>query len=94
MKKAQQPIRRTDLTRSIVACHRIEDAMWREIAALGCDERSSAADIQQALTNIGPRCPSWCEQKAWDRIAEMFATWSTTCGSLHLFWRLRRKRDE
>lgn len=92
--KAQQPIHRKDLTRSIVACHRIEDAIWRKLTAMGCDERSSTTVIHAALVDVRRDCPTWCEQEAWGRIADSFATWAATFDSLQLFWRLRRKRDE
>ena len=85
-------IRRKDLAHSIIDCHRIEDAIWRELRDQGCDEQSTALQIDQALEQID--CPAWCEPDAWERIAESFRTWSTTFGNLVLFWTLRRKRDE
>ena len=85
-------IRRKDLAHSIIDCHRIEDAIWRELRDQGCDEQSNALQIDQALMQIS--CPPWCEQAAWDRIAESFRTWSTTFGNLVLFWQLRRKRED
>lgn len=83
---------RKDLSHSIIDCHRIEDAIWRELTDQGCDEETKALQIDQALDQI--HCPAWCEQAAWERIAESFRTWSTTFGNLVLFWQLRRKRDE
>jgi hypothetical protein len=85
-------IRRKDLSHSIIDCHRIEDAQWSELTKQGCDEHSKALHIDQALMQIV--CPPWCEQEAWDRIAETFRTWSAIFGNLQLFWQLRRKRDE
>lgn len=82
----------SELHRSIKDCHRLEDAIWRELAARGCDEQSKALQIDAALMQIP--CPAWCEQAAWDRIAESYRTWSTIFGNLQLFWQLRRKRDE
>lgn len=91
--KAQQPIRRKDLTRSIVACYKVEDAMWRKLQAFDCTEYSTAADVRLALVSVRREWPSWCEREAWERIADMFASWATTFDSLQLFWRLRRKRE-
>lgn len=85
-------IRRKDLAHSIIDCHRIEDAIWRDLRDQGCDEQSNAIAIDTALDQL--LCPPWCEREAWDRIAESFRTWSTTFGNLVLFWSLRRKRDE
>lgn len=87
-------IRRRDLARSLNACFRIEDAIWRGLVALGCTEQSHAADIRLALASVRRDCPSWCEQEAWERIADSFANWATTFNSLQLFWILRRKRDD
>lgn len=84
-------IRRKDLAHSIIDCHRIEDAIWNELRDQGCDESSNAIAIDQALDQI--HCPPWCEQAAWDRIAESFRTWSTIFGNAQLFWQLRRKRE-
>lgn len=92
--KAQQVIRRKDLTRSIHACHRIEDAQWRKLEALGCGEYTPAVNIRLALASIRRECPSWCELSAWECIADSIAAWATTFDSLQLFWRLRRKRDD
>jgi hypothetical protein len=92
--KAQQPIQLKDLPRSLGACYRIEDAIWRQLRDDGCSERSSAVTIRLAIEDVRPRCPGWCEPKAWERIADMFVTWSEAFNSLELFWRLRRKRDE
>lgn len=85
-------IRSKDLAHSIIDCHRIEDAIWRELRDQGCDEHSKALQIDQALDQI--ECPAWCEHTAWERIAESYRTWSTIFGNLILFWQLRRKRDE
>lgn len=85
-------IRRKDLSHSIIDCHKIEDAIWRELTDQGCDEQSKALQIDQALDRL--HCPAWCEREAWDRIAETFRSWSTIFGNLVLFWQLRRKRDE
>jgi hypothetical protein len=85
-------IRRKDLSHSIIDCHRIEDAIWKELIDLGCDEHSKALQIDQALMLIP--CPIWCELEAWNRIAETFRTWSTIFGNLQLFWQLRWKRDD
>ena len=87
-------IRRRDLARSLNACLRVEDAIWRGLVAQGCTEQSHAADIHLALASVRRDCPSWCEQAAWDRIADSFANWARTFNSLQLFWILRRKRDE
>lgn len=92
--KAKQPIQRSHLARSIIDCHRIEDAQWQRMVALGCTACSSAADIRLALVTIRRECPSWCERDAWDRIADSFVTWASIFNSLQLFWRLRRKREE
>jgi hypothetical protein len=85
-------IRRNDLIHSISSCHQIEDAIWKELTVLGCDEQSKALQIDQALEQID--CPPWCEFAAWDRIAESFRSWSTIFGNLVLFWQLRRKRGD
>lgn len=85
-------VRRKDLNHSIIDCHRIEDALWRELHDLGCDEQSKAHQVGHALDQIA--CPTWCEQAAWDRIAESYRTWSTIFGNLELFRQLRHKRDD
>ena len=85
-------IRRKDLSHSIIDCHKLEDAIWRELRDQGCDEQSNAREMEEALMWI--HCTAWCEPDAWDRIAESFRTWSTTFGNLVLFWQLRRKRDD
>lgn len=87
-------ITRAALSKSIKACHRIEDEIQRQLVALGRTESSRAADIQLALASVRRNCPSWCEQAAWDRIADSFANWARTFNNLQLFWILRRKRDE
>jgi hypothetical protein len=85
-------IRRKDLSHSIIDCHRIEDALWSELTRMGCDVHAKALQVDQALMEIP--CPAWCEQEAWDRIAESYRAWSSIFGDLRLFWQLRRKRDE
>lgn len=92
--KAQQQVRRKDLARSIQACHRIEDAIWRKLEALGCTEYTKAVDIRLALASARRECPGWCEREAWERIADMFANWATIFDSLQLFWQLRWKREK
>lgn len=93
MKKQERPIALRDLGRSLRSCHRIEDTIWAKLRALGRSERSSAADIRLALIGIGQQCPEWCEQAAWDTIADSFARWAALFGDLRLFMALRRKRD-
>jgi hypothetical protein len=90
--KAPQPIHYKDLTRSLTACYRIEDAIWRLLRDEQCSERSSAVTIRLAIEDIRQRCPAWCEPKAWERIADMFSSWATATNSLELFWKLRRKQ--
>ena len=85
-------IRRKDLRHSIIDCHTIEDALWRALTELGCNEHSKALQIDQALDQIP--CPPWCELAAWERIAEAYREWVTIFGNLVLFWQLRRKREE
>ena len=94
MKRQERPIARSDLGRSIRSCYRIEDSVWGKLRALGCSEHSSVADIRLALVRIGQECPEWCEQAAWEAIAESFARWAGIFGDLRLFMALRRKRDE
>lgn len=85
-------IRRKDLSHSIIDCHKIEDALWNDLRDQGCDEQSKALQIDQSLEQIP--CPAWCEQEAWERIAQSYREWVTIFGNLQLFWQLRRKRDE
>jgi hypothetical protein len=85
-------IRRKGLSHSIIDCHKIEDAIWRELTEQGCDEHSKALQIDHALDQIP--CPPWCELAAWERIAQSYREWSTIFGNLQLFWQLRRKRDD
>lgn len=89
---AKGPISCNDLAHSLIACYRVEDAIWRLLQAASLSERSSAVTIQLALDEIRPACPDWCTPAAWECIADMFARWSETFNSLELFWKLRRKR--
>lgn len=86
-------VTRADLTRSIKACHRIEDAIGRKLDECGLTERSPAADVCQAVALIRQYPAGWCERAAWERIADSFVSWATIYGTLERFWQLRRKRE-
>lgn len=92
--KAQQPIKRSDLARSLQACYRIEDAIWRELRTLGLTEHSRPADVRLAMPSVYQLCPAWCELEAWERIGESFVNWAETFGMLQMFWQLRRRQDQ
>lgn len=93
--KAQHPIRRADLVRSIQACHRVEDAMWGELQAAGCTEQSGPGRIEAAIVDIRQLCPgALCEPDVWGRYADIYVTWAKAHGSLQVFWRLRRMRGK
>lgn len=79
--KHDQPISATQLSRSLVSCHRIEDAI---AARLG--------DSMSFDTLGAP--PAWCSVEAWECIIQSMREWSTIFGGLDLYWSLRRKRDE
>ncbi len=79
--KHDQPISAAQLSRSLKACHRIEDA----IAARLHDG--------MAFDTIGDP-PAWCETSAWERIIQSMQQWAAIFGGLELYWQLRRKRDE
>lgn len=87
-------IHRKDLSRSIIDCHTVEDAWWRRLQAHEIDETSSPAKVCTALALELADPPSGIEQEAWERIAQTYREWVTIFGNLHLFWQLRRKRDE
>lgn len=91
--KTQQPIQRRDLARSLIACHRVEDAQWRKLQGLGISEESHATAVRQALTEVRQDCPAWCELDAWERIADVYERWADVFGTLKVFWRLRRKQE-
>lgn len=88
------PISCNDLAHSLKACYRVEDAIWRQLQARHCTERSRPGDIWSELVAVRERCPDWCDIEAWDRIIGMFGSWAGTFGDLQLFWRLRRKRSD
>lgn len=90
---AQKPITLGQLSHSLKACYRIEDAAWRRFVAMGATEQSSAAQIAARALEVRERVPAWCEQAAWVRIVESFVAWSTAHGNLSVFWALRRKKD-
>lgn len=90
MSKPLPPIALKDLSHSLKACHRVEDAIW---ARLGCTERSSEDQVCAALDALGSP-PAWCAVEAWERIAESMRGWAAAHGGLQTYWQLRRKRDE
>lgn len=94
MKKQERPIARTDLGRSIRDCYRIESAIWQQLQQAGCTTGTDADGILLALVDVLQQRPEWCEQAAWETIADSFARWSELFGDLRLFMALRRKRDE
>lgn len=83
-------IRCADLIHSIVACHRVEDAIWQR---LNLEANNRKAEVLAALDSLGAP-PVWCEREAWERIANSMRSWSIIFGNLELYWQLRRKRDE
>lgn len=94
MKKDARPIAAKDLPRSLRDCYRIEDALWSRLRAAGCTWSTDAVGLGAALHAARAECPEWCEQPAWDAIAESFSRWAGIFGDLQLFVALRRKRDE
>lgn len=83
-------ISRADLLHSIVACHRVEDEMWKR---LNLETSSRTAEVLAALDRLGPP-PSWCSAEAWERIATSMRSWATACGNMKLYWSLRWRREK
>lgn len=81
------------LRRSIADCHRIEDAIWRKLRAVGITPSSSAARIANGLRYECAAAPSWCEQAAWDRIAASMLAWARTFGNLQIYVDLRSRKE-
>lgn len=82
-----------DLSRSLVACHRIEDELWKRLRADGCTPASSAAKVANCLRYGCAEPPSWCEKQAWERIKQSMLGWARIFGSLQLHTDLRNKKD-
>lgn len=79
-----------DLLHSIIACHKVEEAMWQR---LNLEAGSSTAEVRAALDRLGSP-PTWCTPDAWQRIAKSMRDWATTFGNLQLYWQLRWKQDK
>lgn len=92
--KASKYITAAQLRRSIVDCHRVEDAIWRKLRAAGCTPKSSVAKIANCLRAECADAPDWCEQAAWDRIKKSFLDWARTFGDLQKFVDLRNRKEQ
>lgn len=92
MSKSSKIITRSDLTRSKVACDRVERAIWKQISDMGIDVQSAPRDVKQAIAQT--RAPDWCEQEAWQRMCESFVGWSQAHGSLEIFDKLPHLDDK
>lgn len=97
MKKRQpslKPISCGLLAHSLGAGHRVEDALWRILRDMGCLEQSGAAVIKHAMADARQDCPPWCEVPAWNLMADVIERWAVAHGSLEVFWKLRRKKED
>lgn len=92
--KASKYVTAAQLRRSIVDCHRVEDAIWRKLRADGCTPKSSAAKVANCLRHACADAPDWCEQAAWDRIKKSFLDWAHTFGDLQKFVDLRNRKEQ
>lgn len=87
-------IKRSDLTRSRAACHRVENEIWQRLTQVGCTDQTNAARLLSAMAATCETPPEWCTVAAWERMLRSIAEWVRTFGTMELFWELRRKRDE
>jgi hypothetical protein len=92
--KEKGVITRADLSRSLAACHRVEDEIWSRLRGAGCKPTSSTALVRSYLATTCAIPPAWCEVAAWDRMVRSFRDWSHIFGDLDLFLSLRHRRDD
>lgn len=94
VRRDKSVITRRDLVHSIIACHRVEDEIWRRLREADCTEQTPAARIHAALAFECADAPAWCERDAWQRMVRAFREWSGIFGTLQLYATLRQKRDK
>src|SRR6478736_8539070 len=87
-------ITRKDLTRSFVACYKVEDEIMARLRAKGLDEDTPAIRMVPALNALVDAHPAWCEHEAWLAMLHMFARWCGTYGNLARFQELRRTKEK
>lgn len=93
--KSQPPIPAGKLAHSKEACYRVEDMIWRHLAALDITVSSGAREVLAAMEAIREKAPAaLCDKEAWLTMCDMFARRARTFGDLRLFQQLRYRKDE
>lgn len=91
--KRAKMITTADLRRSIYKCWRVEDEIWRRLAASGATTASSAQRIKNGLRfECGDDAPKWCEVEAWHAMQASMLRWAEIFGSLQLYFDLRNRK--
>jgi hypothetical protein len=92
--KPEKLITRKDLTRSFVACYRIEDEILARLRAQGLHEQTPSIRMLPVLNVLTDTPPTWCEYEAWITMVHMFARWCSTFGNLVKFQELRKTKEK
>jgi hypothetical protein len=92
--KPEKLITRKDLTRSFVACYRVEDEILAHLRAQGLHEQTPSIRMLPALNALTDTPPVWCEPEAWVKMLQVFARWCNTYGNLVRFQELRRTKEK